>query len=71
MNNQMKKYRVRSRRDLAGFCPSGIWGYHLPGMWIWSSNQKCSKPHRLGIFMEASSHRHPVLLYSLDDRVWD
>ena len=36
--------------------------YHLPSTWMLSPSRKLSKPCSLGIFMEASLHRHDWLL---------
>lgn len=67
MNNQMKRH---IGWDLEGsraqdFCPHGVGVSHPLGMWMCSPIRKLSKPHSLGIFREASSHRYDQPLFNL------
>lgn len=64
MDSQMKKYIRQGLEESAAqeLCPCGGGMHHPPGMWTCSPTQKFSELHTLGIYMEASSHRHDQLL---------
>lgn len=42
--------------------PCSLWVHHSPYTFMYSPTRKFSKPHAVGIFMEASPHRHDQLL---------